>query len=216
MLKFLKECGLRSYIPTDKCKQIMESLQSNVKQDGWTNELRKRSKNLYEHVLINWTRYDNSILDYKFLEPYQMHSESDDLLQLHEQYTNSTDTNSSDHFRFTCIRISDGELLKDAKLCWTSSYLLPEFVRLDQYNDFTEQQQAIEQNALEFFKLNKKPSYALVQKNLSNLAKKFSLKYHKIKFVLFSLEFSYLSFFILVIILKHLQLLYLNKVLMKS
>ncbi|UJR25623.1 hypothetical protein I4U23_006975 [Adineta vaga] len=181
MLKFLKECGLRSYIPTDKCKQLMESIQLNIKQEGWTNELRKRSKHLYEHLLMNWTRYDNSILDYKFLEPYQMHLESDDLLQLHEQYTNSSDnTTPADHFRHTCIKLSDGELLKDAKLCWTSSYLLPEFIRLEQFNDFTEQQQPIEQNALEFFKLNKKPSYALVQKNLSNLAKKFSLKYHKI------------------------------------
>ncbi|CAF0732765.1 unnamed protein product [Adineta steineri] len=180
MLKFLKECGLRSYIPTDKCKQIMESIQLNVKQEGWTNEQRKRSKHLYEHLLSNWTRYDNSILDYKFLEPYQLHLERNDLLQLHEQYTNSSDTNLTDHFRYACIKLSDGELLKDVELCWTSSYLLPEFVCLEQYNDFTEQKQAIEQNALEFFKLNKKPSYALVQKNLSNLAKKFSLKYYKI------------------------------------
>ncbi|CAF3697917.1 unnamed protein product, partial [Adineta steineri] len=176
LLKFLKECGLRSYISTDKCKQIMESIQLNVKQEGWTNEQRKRSKYLYEHLLTNWTRYDNSILDYKFLEPYQMRSDNDDLLQLHEQYINSSDTNSTDYFRFTCIKLSDGELMKDAKLCWTSSYLLPEFIRLEHYNDVNDQKESIEQNALEFFKLNKKPSYALVQKNLSNLAKKFSLK----------------------------------------
>jgi hypothetical protein len=162
----------------------MESIQLSVKQEGWTNELRKRSKHLYEHLVINWTRYDNSILDYKFLEPYQMHLESDDLLQLHEQYSNASDANVADHFRYTCIKLGDGELLKDAKLCWTSSYLLPEFVRLEQLNDFTEQPQPIEQNALDFFKLNKKPSYSLVQKNLSNLAAKFSLKYHKVKYVL--------------------------------
>ncbi|CAF4092007.1 unnamed protein product, partial [Rotaria magnacalcarata] len=179
LLKFLKECGLRSYISTDKCKQIMESIQVSVKQDGWTNELRKRSKYLYEHLLANWTRYDNSILDYKFLEPYQMHSENDELLQLHEQYTNSSEPNPKDSFRFTCIKISDGELLKYAKLCWTSSYLLPEFIRLDYFNDSNDRQESIDQNALEFFKLNKKPSYALVQKNLANLAKIFSLKNEK-------------------------------------
>jgi hypothetical protein len=110
-----------------------------------------------------------------------MHLENDELLQLHEQYTNSTDTNLTDHFRFTCIKLSDGELLKDAKLCWTSSYLLPEFIRLEHYNDINDQQEAIEQNALEFLKLNKKCSYALVQKNLSNLAKKFSLKNQQFK-----------------------------------
>ncbi|UJR23291.1 hypothetical protein I4U23_026307 [Adineta vaga] len=176
LLKFLKECGLRSYISTDKCKQIMESIQLNVKQEGWTNEQRKRSKYLYEHLLSNWTRYDNSILDYKFLEPYQMHADHDDLLQLHEPYSNCSDTNVADHFRFTCIKLSDGELIKDAKLCWTSSYLLPEFIRLEHYNDVNDQKETIDENALEFFKLNKKPSYALVQKNLANLAKKFSLK----------------------------------------
>jgi hypothetical protein len=183
MLKFLRECGLRSYIPTDKCKQIMESIQLSVKQEGWTNDQRKRSKYLYQHLLINWTRYDNSILDYKFLEPYQMHLDNNNLLQLHEQYINSNEATIAEHLRYTCIKLSDGELLKDAKLCWTSSYLLPDFIRLEQYNDFNEQQEPIEQNALDFFKLNKKPSYALVQKNLSNLSKKFSLKYHKIKFV---------------------------------
>lgn len=159
----------------------MESIQLNVKQEGWSNEQRKRSKYLYEHLVSNWTRYDNSILDYKFLEPYQMHRENDDLLQLHEQYTNGTETNSAEHFRLTCIKLSDGELLKDAKLCWTSSYLLPEFVRLEYYNDCQDRQEPIEQNALEFFKLNRKPSFALVQKNLTNLAKKFSLKYHKLR-----------------------------------
>jgi hypothetical protein len=159
----------------------MESIQLNVKQEGWTNEQRKRSKYLYEHLLSNWTRYDNSILDYKFLEPYQMHIENDDLLQLHDQYISSTETTINDHFRFTCIKLSDGELLKDAKLCWTSSYLLPEFIRLEYYNEFNDQQESIDQDALEFFKLNKKASYALVQKNLSNLAKKFSLKYQKLR-----------------------------------
>ena len=180
ILKYLKECGLRSYIASDKCKQIMESIQLNVKQEGWNNELRKRSKYLYEHLLTHWTRYDNSILEYKFLEPYQMHLDKDSLMQLHEQYNNATDGNLAEHFRFTCIKLSDGELFKHAKLCWTSSYLLPEFIRLESYNEINEQQEPIEQNALEFFKLNKKPSYALVQKNLSNLAKKFSLKYHKL------------------------------------
>ena len=191
MLKFLKECGLRTYIPTDKCKQIMESIQLSIKQEGWTNEQRKRSKYLYDHLLSNWTRYDNSILDYKFLEPYQMDIKTDSLLQLHEQYTTSIDTSINDHLRHTCIKLSDGELLKDAKLCWTSSYLLPEFVRLEQYNDSNDQQEPIEQNALDFFKLNKKPSYALVQKTLSNLAKKFSLKYQKIKFVNHSFFFLF-------------------------
>ena len=181
MLKFLKECGLRSYIPTDKCKQIMEAIQLHVKQNGWTNEQRKRSKYLYDHLLANWTRYDNSILDYKFLEPYHMHAENDDLLQLHEPYTSSTETSATEHFRFTCIKLSDGELLKDAKLCWTSSYLLPDFIRLEHRNELHEQQEPIDPNALEFFKLNKKPSYALVQKNLSNLSKKFSLKYQKLR-----------------------------------
>ena len=160
----------------------MEYIQLNVKQEGWTNEQRKRSKYLYEHLLTNWTRYDNSIINYKFLEPYQMHIENDELLQLHEQYTTSTDANANDSFRYTCIKLSDGELLKDAKLCWTSSYLLPEFIRLKYHNDINDQQESIDQNALEFFKLNKKPSYGLVQKNLSNLAKTFSLKYHKDKY----------------------------------
>lgn len=202
MLKFLKECGLRSYIPTDKCKQIMESIQLNVKQEGWTNEQRKRSKCLYEHLLSNWTRYDNSILDLKFLEPHQMNLETENLAQLHEQYTNTNETAMTEHLRHTCIKLSDGELLKDAKLCWTSSYLLPDFVRLEQYNDTNEHYEPIEQNALEFFKLNKKPSYALVQKNLSNLAKKFSLKYHKIKFV--DLSFLILNFFLSILVISNL------------
>lgn len=183
LLKFLKECGLRSYISTDKCKQIMESIQLNVKQEGWTNEQRKRSKYLYEHLLSNWTRYDNSILDYKFLEPYQMRAEHDELLQLHEQYVSNSETSVAEHFRFTCIKLSDGELIKDAKLCWTSSYLLPEFIRLEHYNDANDQKEAIDENALEFLKLNKKPAHGLVQKNLSNLAKKFSLRNQQFKYV---------------------------------
>ena len=183
MIKFLKECGLRSYIPTDKCKQIMESIQLHVKQEGWNNELRKRSKCLYEHLLLHWTRYDNSILDHKFLEPYQMRMDTDHLVQLHEQYTSVNDVSIAEYLRHTCIRLNDGELFRDAKLCWTSAYLLPEFVRLEQYNDNNEQQEPIEQNAIDFFKLNKKPSHALVQKHLANLAKKFSLKYHKLKCV---------------------------------
>lgn len=195
LLKFLKECGLRSYISTEKCKQIMESIQLNVKQEGWTNEQRKRSKYLYEHMLSNWTRYDNSILDYKFLEPYQMQVDHDELLQLHEQYANCSDSNVAEHFRFTCIKLSDGELIKDAKLCWTSSYLLPEFIRLEHYNDANDQKESIDENALEFLKLNKKPSYALVQKNLSNLAKKFSLKNQHLKFVL-STHFSHIFIFV--------------------
>ena len=35
----------------------------------------------------------------------------------------------AEHLRHTCIKLNDGELLRDAKLCWTSAYLLPEFVR---------------------------------------------------------------------------------------
>jgi hypothetical protein len=181
MLKFLKECGLRSFIPMDKCKQIMESIQLNVKQEGWNNEQRKRSKYLYEYLLRNWTRYDNSIFDYKFLEPYQMHVENDDLLKVHEQFSHSVETSIAEHLRYTCIKLSEGELVKYAKLCWTSSYILPEFVRLEYANDLNDQHEPIEQNALEFFQLNKKPSYALVQKNLSNLSKKFSLKYHQLR-----------------------------------
>ena len=177
MLKFLKECGLRSYIPTDKCKQIMQSIQLHVKQEGWNNELRKRSKYLYEHLLTHWTRYDNSILDLPFLEPYQMHRDHDNLLQIHEQYNNGVDISVSEHLRRTCIKLNEGELLRDAKLCWTSSYLLPDFIRLDHYNDQNDQRESIDPNALDFFKLNKKPSANLVQKNLWNLAKKFSLKY---------------------------------------
>jgi len=180
ILKFLKECGLRSYLPTDKCKQLMESIQLNVKQNGWNAEQRKRSKYLYEHLIENWTRYDNSILEYKFLEPHRMNSENDDLLRLHEQFYIENDEKTIDeHFRSTCIRISDGELLKDAKLCWTSSYLLPEFVRLEIFNEFNDRREPIDDNALEFFKLKKKPSVNLVQKNLSNLVAKFSLKYSK-------------------------------------
>ncbi|CAF1400093.1 unnamed protein product, partial [Didymodactylos carnosus] len=175
MLKFLKECGLRSYIQIDKCKQIMDSIQTQVKEHGWTPEQRKRSKYLYEHLLDNWQRYDNSILDIKFLEPYRMIYENDDLLQLHEQYTVSDDVNQ---LKYTCIKLSDGELLQYSKLCWTSSYLLPEFVRLEQYSDDTDQTQQIDQNCLDFFKLNKKPSYALVKTNLTNLCEKFSLKYN--------------------------------------
>ncbi|CAF4815095.1 unnamed protein product, partial [Rotaria socialis] len=180
MLKFLKECGLRSYISTDKCKQIMESIQLNVKQAGWTNDQRKRSRYLYEHLLANWTRYDNSVLGCKFLEPHQMSFENDDLLKLHEQYTTCDETTANEHLQYTCIKLSDGELLRDAKLCWTSSYLLPDFVSLEQYNDFNDKKEPIDQNAIDFFKLNKKPSSSLVKKNLANLAKKFSLKYHKL------------------------------------
>ncbi|CAF2924644.1 unnamed protein product [Rotaria sp. Silwood2] len=78
MLKFLKECGLRSYIPIDTCKQIMESIQVNDKQEGWTDE---------QH--------------YKFLERYRMHIEHDDLLQLHDQYMNSNQITTTEHLRYT-------------------------------------------------------------------------------------------------------------------
>lgn len=178
MLKFLKECGLRSYIPTETCKKIMESVQTSVKQTGWNNEVRKRSKFLYEHLLKNWRRYDNSILEMKFLEPHQMQIETDSLLKVHEQFTTETENQSvNDHFRFTSIRLTDGHLLKDSKLCWTSSYILPEFVRLDYFDDRNDQIQPIEEDALQFFKLNRKPPVNVVQRNLENLSKKFSMKY---------------------------------------
>ena len=124
-----------------------------------------------------------SILLGLILEPHQMNFENDDLLKLHEQYTNCDETTTNEPLQYTCIKLSDGELLRDAKLCWTSSYLLPDFVSLEQNNDFNEKKEPIDQNAIDFFKLNKKPSSSLVKKNLANLAKKFSLKYHKIKYV---------------------------------
>ena len=68
-LRFLKEAGLRTFLPSDVCKRCMNEIEAKVKNDGWTDELRTRSKLLYQHLIDNWQRFDDSVLQQRFLEP---------------------------------------------------------------------------------------------------------------------------------------------------
>ena len=66
-LRFLREAGLRTYLPSDLCKRCMNEVESKVSGEGdesrsgagWTDELRTRSKWIYQHLVENWQRFDD-------------------------------------------------------------------------------------------------------------------------------------------------------------
>ncbi len=157
-IRFLKEAGLRTYLPSDLCKKCMNEIESKVSNEdspkdspstGWTDELRARSKWLYQHLVDNWQRFDDSVLQQRFLEPYCPAARYLDLKQPFEHA----------EFKHTCLKLSDAELQKHEMLVWSSSFILPAFVQVD----------SIDANGLEFLKLNRKPCFAIVNQHLTNI-----------------------------------------------
>lgn len=151
-LRFLKEAGLRTYLPSELCKKCMNEIESKVTDEagqGWTDELRARSKWLYQHLVENWQRFDDSVLQQRFLEPHC----PDRKFFILRQPFEFTEFNKS------CLKLSDAELQKYDMLVWSSSYVLPSYVSLDH----------MDLNTVEFLKLNRKPYFALVNLHLSNI-----------------------------------------------
>lgn len=158
-LRFLKEAGLRAHLPSDLCKRCMNEIEARVSGEGstdanstgtgWTDELRARSKWLYQHLVDNWQRFDDSVLQQRFLEPYAPK----------DCYVDMKHPFEYQEFAKTCLKLSDAELCKYDMLVWSSSFLLPEFVQVD----------AIDANGVEFLKLNRKPCFALVNQHLMNV-----------------------------------------------
>ena len=148
-LRFLKEAGLRTFLPSDVCKRCMNEIETKVKQDGWNDELRQRSRLLYQHMIDNWQRFDDSVLQQRFLEP---HCPDKRYMRLCLPF-------ELQEFKKTCIKLSDAELHKYEKLIWTSSYILPSFVNCD----------LLDMGAIEFLKLNRQPCFALINQHLSNI-----------------------------------------------
>lgn len=156
-LRFLKEAGLRTYLPSELCKKCMNEIETRVTDGvGWTDELRARSKWLYQHLIENWQRFDDSVLQQRFLEPYCVDARYVSLRQPFEYA----------EFSRTCLKLSDAELQKYEHLVWSSSYLLPAFVTVD----------SIDANAAEFLKLNRKPCFALVNQHLTNICESINSK----------------------------------------
>ena len=159
-LKFLKTIGLQTCLSNDLCKILMNDIEYKVSQEemgvGWTDELRERSKYLYLHLVENFDKLDESILDHRFLEPY---SPSEIFFRLVQPFEYK-------EFAKTCIKFSDAELQKYEHLVWSSSFLLPSFVQTDQMNE----------KVLEFLKLNRKPNFFTVNKNMTNLYESFNNK----------------------------------------
>jgi len=162
-LRFLKEAGLRTFLPSDVCKKCMNEIEMkvtgetngeqtslvNVTVTGWTDELRTRSKWLYQHLIENWQKFDDSVLQQRFLEPYCPNKSHIDLKQPFE----------FNEFNKTCLKLSDAELQKYESLVWSSSYILPAFVKTD----------SMDTNAVEFLKLSRKPCFAIVNQHLTNI-----------------------------------------------
>lgn len=148
-LRFLKEAGLRTFLPSDLCKKCMNEIEVKVESDGWNDDFRKRSKWLYTHLIENWQRFDESVLEQRFLEP---HCPDKKYLRLSQPFEYA-------EFKKTCIKLSDAELHKHEKLVWSSSYVLPSFVCVDN----------LDMGAIEFLKLNRVPCFSLVNQHLSNI-----------------------------------------------
>ena len=158
-LRFLKEAGLRTYLPSELCKKCMneiETLVSESEPGGWTDDLRERSKWLYLHLVENWQKFDDSVLQQRFLEPY-CPSKSHIKLKTPFEYN---------EFARTCLKLSDAELQKYESLVWSSSYILPTFV----------QEENLDLNTLEFLKLNRKPCFAIVNQHLTNVCESVGAK----------------------------------------
>lgn len=159
-LRFLKEAGLRTYLPSDLCKKCMNEIENKVGNDdettstktaliGWTDELRARSKWIYQHLVENWQRFDDSVLQQRFLEPYCPA----------ERYVSLKSPFEHAEFNKSCLKLSDAELQKYEMLVWSSSFILPSFVQVD----------SIDANGVEFLKLNRKPCFAIVNQHLNNI-----------------------------------------------
>jgi hypothetical protein len=43
-LRFLKEAGLRTYLPSEFCKSCMNDIERQVASSDWTDELRAKSR----------------------------------------------------------------------------------------------------------------------------------------------------------------------------
>lgn len=156
-LRSLREAGLRTYLPSELCKKNMNEIEESVQENGWTEELREKSKWLYQHLVENWQRFDDSVLQQRFLEPYSPVNQK--LIELKRPF-------EFDQYRKTCLKLSDAELSKYEQLCWTSSYILPKFVDT----------QSLDLNTTEFLKLNRKPCFSLVNQHLMNICESIGKK----------------------------------------
>ena len=158
-LRFLKEAGLRTYLPSELCKKCMNEIEKKVSGEdmgettnagsGWTDELRTRSKWIYTHLIENWQKFDDSVLQQRFLEPYCPEKR---YLKIKEPFEYS-------EFNKTCLKLSDAELKKYELIAWTSSYILPSYVDTD----------SLDSHTIEFLKLNRKPCFATVNQHLTNI-----------------------------------------------
>ena len=158
-LRFLKEAGLRTYLPSELCKKCMNEIETQVSEEepgGWTDELRQRSKWLYMHLVENWQKFDDSVLQQRFLEPYCPE----------KNYIKLKTPFEYNEFARTCLKLSDAELQKYESLVWSSSYILPVFV----------QEENLDLNTLEFLKLNRKPCFAIVNQHLHNVCESVGAK----------------------------------------
>ncbi|RNA34288.1 sacsin [Brachionus plicatilis] len=148
-IRFLKEAGLRTYLPSELCKRCMNDIERSVTESGWCDQQRLKSKYIYQHLVENWQRFDDSVLQQRFLEPYEPDQKFVCLKKPFEH----------DQFKHTCLKLSDAELHIHELLVWTSSFILPAFVNTA----------ALDINTVEFLKLNKKPCFALVNVHLNNI-----------------------------------------------
>jgi len=125
----------------------MNEIEEKVSTSGWTDELRAKSKHIYEHLIENWQKYDESVVQQRFLEPHCPNKRHIQLIYPFEYA----------EFNKTCLKLSDAELQKYEALVWSSSFILPSFVHIE------------DEAIAEFFKLSRKPCFALVNLHLNNL-----------------------------------------------
>ena len=108
------------------------------------------------HLVEHWQKFDDSVLQQRFLEPYCAQ----------QRYVKLREPFEYGEFGRTCLKLSDAELHKYESLAWSSSFLLPSFV----------QEEALDANTLEFLKLNRKPCFAIVNQHLSNVCESVGAK----------------------------------------
>lgn len=102
----------------------------------------------------NWQRFDDSVLQQRFLEPY---CPRDSVISIRVPFEYA-------EFSRTCLKLSDAELHKYELLVWSSSYLLPAFVT----------DEGLDSTTAEFLKLNRQPCFALVHQHLNNIVESMS------------------------------------------
>ena len=164
-LKFLTSCGLRTCLSSDLCKMLMSEIEIKVSQEkeespeedkvtaerGWTDALRTRSKMLYMHLVENVGSFDASVWDHRFMEP---HCPSEAFVRLGAPFEFA-------EFDKTCIKLGDAELQSYESLVWTSSFVLPDFVRAETLNASTLERLPW---------LSRRPSFGTVIQHLVNLS----------------------------------------------